>query len=298
MASRLKGIYQRVLPARVRTFLGVLRPGTEARLRHEILSYHRHQQGNTQFSAALAYIRKSGLAFFPSSFTRDYDRTDFEVSRDTESGLSYAVHRGRRLYFPVDMEPEMARDYYRQLLVEQDPRSPHCYATADFSPVEGDVIADVGAAEGIFCLENIEVAAHCYLFEPERKWIGALERTFQPWVKKVTIVTRYVSDHPGPETLTLDSYLRDVRVNFLKIDAEGDEIRVLRGAQDSLRQRLDRVVVCSYHHQQDEDALCSLLATAGYVVRPSDGWMLFLQDPNQKPPYFRRGLLRAEKPSS
>ena len=44
-------------------------------------------------------------------------------------------------------------------------KSPHSYVNDTFKVEAGDVVLDVGSAEGLFALDNIELATKVYVFE-------------------------------------------------------------------------------------------------------------------------------------
>lgn len=132
--------------------------------------------------------------------------------------MKYVIHEKKRLYFPKDWEIENIRSYYNNLCIEQDKDSPHRYETDRFVVQEGDVIADVGAAEGIWALHNAEKAEKIYLFECDKKWIATLQKTFEPWKEKYVIIDKYVSNTNDDKNVTLDSFLRKKRINFIKAD--------------------------------------------------------------------------------
>ncbi|GHT89349.1 hypothetical protein FACS1894137_18420 [Spirochaetia bacterium] len=121
--------------------------------------------------------------------------------------MNYVLHENKRLYFPREFDDKKARLYYYQLLTEQDQDSPHRYETSEFHVQDGDCIADIGSAEGIFALKNVERADKIYLFECDEKWIEALEKTFAPWNEKVVIVNKYVCDTTCNEFITLDDFM-------------------------------------------------------------------------------------------
>jgi FkbM family methyltransferase len=81
---------------------------------------------------------------------------------------------------------------------------------------------------------------------------------------------RHVRDgimEPGGdiEVRTLDSYeLDDVAV--IKIDVEGMEPSVLRGAADTIR-RCRPVIFAEEHNQAEHDAIAAVLEPAGYTMR-------------------------------
>jgi hypothetical protein len=94
--------------------------------------------------------------------------------------MRYVLHENKRLYFPEAWETEFIRAYYNGLCIEQDKDSPHRYEVGGYVVQEGDVIADVGTAEGIWALNNAEKAEKLYLFEHDREWIKVLCKTFYP----------------------------------------------------------------------------------------------------------------------
>lgn len=49
----------------------------------------------------------------------------------------------------------------------------------------------------------------------------------------------------------LDSYLENSEVTFIKADIEGDEMQMLRGAQNIIKNQKPRLAICIYHKPQD-----------------------------------------------
>lgn len=186
--------------------------------------------------------------------------------------------------------------YYRSLLIEQDPSSPHYYFSCGAEVREKDVVLDIGAAEGIFALEIIEKAKKVYLIEGDLSWIEPLKETFRPWRDKVTIIPRYVSDVNTEEFLTLDRLFFGNEVNFIKMDIEGHEEKALRGADFLLSSNADlTIVACSYHTHQAENNLRRILYEKGFSVEISSGYMIFFDGEKLQPPYLRRGLVVGKK---
>ncbi len=192
-----------------------------------------------QIAAAMESIRRGAISVFSFPGCERFDTLPVEVRVD-EEGFPWVDHGGKRLCFRRGSDPAKVASSYRALLREQDADSPHCYRTGGFEVEKGDVLLDVGSAEGIFALDNIERASHVVLFETDPSWIGALERTFGAWKDKVTIINKFASDTDGPDTVTVDTVLRDGGLGgpvFLKLDVEGAEERVLKGASEALSRR-------------------------------------------------------------
>ena len=269
----------------------------EEGLRAGILAYYaaaRPEEVSEELRAAAGYLKSRPLTFFPSAFTEKYKAGGVEVFSAPANKLKYVLSGGRRLYFKRKSSAAAIKRNFTNLLMEQDLHSPHRYLAEGFAVDDGDVLADIGAAEGNFTLSVIEKIAKAFLFETDPEWVEALTATFAPWKGKVEIVNRYVSDTPGGGNVTLDGFFAGGKLDFVKVDAEGAEEKVLKGADRLLsRGAALKVALCAYHRQDDEEKLSALLRLKNFELSVSEGYMLYPPDSGQKPPYFRRGLIRA-----
>jgi hypothetical protein len=105
--------------------------------------------------------------------------------------------------------------------------------------LDGDIVADIGAAEGIFALSVVEKEKEIYLFECEEKWIEVLKKTFEPWQEIVRIVNKYIMDDSADKSITLDDFFLNKEINFVKADIEGYETLLLKGAKKALSNQTD-----------------------------------------------------------
>jgi hypothetical protein len=246
------------------------------------------------------FIKDHGLVNFPYPFILKYDTDDIEVLNVAGRDERYVLHEGKRLFFKKTWEDAKIKSYYNSLLIEQDPHSPHHYfGKSEYLPSGDDVIADVGAAEGIWALSMIERCGKAYLFESDKEWIGALEATFEPWKDKVVIVDRFVgSGDDGENFVKLDSFFEDKRIDCIKADIEGAEEEMLRGGTVVFRDKISKAVICSYHKRGDEQMIKSCLAGYGFdKIETSNGYMIFgaFEEEALEPPYLCRGLVFARK---
>lgn len=243
----------------------------------------------------LRFIEKEGVHVFPYDFIKKYDYKKVEVFMDSSNGLNYVVYNGNRLYYKRGFEKRQIQRRFNMSLIEQDLNSAHCYTDQNFKVESNDTLVDIGVAEGNFSFMNVDKASKVYLFEADAGWLEALNCTFSPWKEKVTIVNKFVSNKDSDTTVSLNAYFRDLPVNFIKIDVDGEEANLLKGADNLMNKDKLKVAICTYHNQDDAHDFDELLKKKSFVTRFSNGYMLFYFDPNFKPPYFRKGVIRAAK---
>jgi len=250
-----------------------------------------------EIESVLKYLRTNPIAVYPYDYQNQYIAEDIEVFDDHDKGLRYVLLDGKRLYFKKRWSRQKIRKLYNLLSKEQDIRSPHRYLTSQFKFDDGEVLIDVGAAEGNFALSIVEKASRLILFETDKEWIEPLNATFEPWKNKVMIVNKFVSDVTNSRNTKLDDFISIEEAGiFLKIDIEGGESRLLQGCKRILKdQKPLKIAICTYHKQGDEKEFLSLFTQNGFKTSHSDGYMLFYYDKKITAPYFRRGLIRAER---
>jgi FkbM family methyltransferase len=156
----------------------------------------------------------------------------------------------------------------------------------------GDVVYDVGANIGFFTIVAGRLGARVYAFEPAPENAARIARNIELNGLDADVCEAAVWDGEGGVSLvagdsgsewetvagggvrsvTLDAFARaHVPPDVLKIDVEGAECRVLRGAHEVLR-RPPRLVVCEAHGHEAVAEVRALLAgwtieTAGSEFR-------------------------------
>lgn len=243
--------------------------------RNDVLARYENSE-NEEIQKILSYIRKNDLNVFNYDFVLKYDNVKIDVLYDDSCNMHYVLHNEKPLYFPREYDEEKIANYYKSLLIEQDEESPHkyCYGNVDVLP--NDVILDVGVAEGNFTLEHIDIISHAYLIEADEKWIEALERTFLPYSDKVTIIKAFVSSINDDRHRSLDAIVKDVKIDFIKMDIEGGEEESLKGAKMLLENSSNmKAAICCYHSEEDENILSSQMMKYGFSVSVSEGYMWF-----------------------
>jgi FkbM family methyltransferase len=187
-----------------------------------------------------------------------------------------------RIYYEGEFEPETA-ELFRRLVRP------------------GMVVFDIGANVGAHALplaKMVGVEGHVYMFEPTQWAFAKLQHnlSLNPELKHVTLENMALSDHDATEEsysirsqwsvegekgvleegniefATLDSYCNDhgiEGVDFIKLDVDGFETKILRGGQAMLdRMRPILLVEMSDYWQrqggESARAMIDILDQAGY----------------------------------
>lgn len=237
----------------------------------------------------------SSTEIIPYPFSLNYDYKKVDVFWDESVEMFYILINNKRLYYNRSYKTsEDVQKSATYSAIEQDIDSPHRYLNKDFEIEPGDIVADLGTAEGNFALEVVEKAKALYLFETEEIWVEALKKTFEPWKEKVFIINKYVSDFDDDRNVTLENFFKNIDISAIKMDIEGAEIKVLNASKKLLGERNLKLVITTYHRQSDAKNIKNLLNELGYKTAFSKGFMLFIYD-SLTPPYFRNGLIKAKK---
>ena len=266
-----------------------------------ILKYEDDKDPDIQ--ATLEYWKTHDLTVFNQHVDKN-SGTMHRVFFDDPCGLPYIVFATesgnlRKMFFPhgYGFTEFNGERFVNHLLKEQEPTSPHLYIKGDHKVNAGDVVIDAGVCEGNFALHYVDICSKMYLFECAPKWIKALRQTFRDDGDKVTIIPRFVSDVTDDKNITLDDALPDLRGQniFFKADIEGAEPKALRGAKRLLTENRVKASVCAYHNSDDCMRIKAIFRKYGYSVSTSDGWMIFMYDPNIfDTADFRKGIVYAE----
>jgi hypothetical protein len=238
---------------------------------------------------AYSFMGKHGLTSYPYNYALEYQNKEIIVEKDNQFNLSFVMHNGKKLYFPEHYSNEKIKKDYRALLIEQDARSAHRYVRS-YDDLKDKILLDVGAAEGIFSLDTIELTKGTILFECMEYWQKPLTATFARWTGKVTLVKKYVGDKSIDDFIALDDYFSNKPINnlFIKMDIEGAERAALEGARSILNSGKNvQAAICTYHRAGDPEFMDAWLKRAGYSTEFSDGLMYW----NKR---VSKGVIRAK----
>lgn len=219
-------------------------------------------------------------------------------------GLPYVVHKKKhKVFFPKRMsEMEALADYQYFTQIEGIlgggalVKSPHNYQDSEFCIEDGEVLLDVGCAEALFTIDNIDRIKKAYLLECGCQWKKPLLHTFEQYQQKIKLIDKMVSDVTTKRSIRLVDALSDCETQqehfFVKMDIEGYERHVIQGNEDFFRNNKIKLSCCTYHRQDDGIVIENLLKSFGYSTRYSQGYIL--TDMNGIHfPYFRHGVIYA-----
>ena len=269
-------------------------------LRNLVLSLPREVK--EKYADECAYVESLSpdeLRFITFPYPEDEDRVWKGTLIGKEKGLFYVIHTDKKkLFFPGH------DDNYDDLVNREGligtgllAKSPHCYQDKDFKVENGDILLDVGCAEAIFALDNIEKVAKAYLFESDSVWRKPLRLTFAPYADKTVIINKLVSDRTTRKSTRLvdavaGEMLSDAHF-FVKMDIEGWERTVIEGNAEFFKSAKVKLSCCVYHRQDDATVIEKMLKDMGYKTRFSEGWMLPTINGIHYP-YFRHGVIYAQ----
>lgn len=257
----------------------------------KILSFLKY---NSQYHEEYLYLKKNKFNVFPYEFTKRYSWKSISIQKDENNRFFY-LYKGKKMYFKKSMKKEEIMKYVNSILLEQDEHSPHNY---NLDVVKNNknikVIADIGAAEGFLTLELIDKIDKAYLFECDTEWGEALQQTFKNYKDKVEIVNKFLGKDNNNETITLDMFFQNKKIDFIKADIEGSEIDMCLGGEKTF-QKLYNIAICTYHKHNDAEILKKILLNFKFKVRFTKGYMIFLYDNNLKKPYLRHGVILGYK---
>lgn len=275
-------------------------------LRRKIIGYYMvNPELSGDYNNEIIHIKKTNDLIFPYKKIKTIEHVS--AGMDSDLRMPYVIHNGKRLYFPSQMTVENIAGIYRNYIENEcilgggyREKEPHKYESEHIKVEDGDVLLDIGCAEALFALDHIEKVKKVYLIESDPYWVDALNATFKPYASKVSIVRKYISDKDTDNSITLKTLLQNDESDslFIKMDIEGYERMVIDSSIKFLAgKKKVKIVCCTYHRANDFTELSDLLTSNGFRTEASDGYMIFPFGGELQPPYFRKGVLRAEKKS-
>lgn len=171
---------------------------------------------------------------------------------------------------------------YQVLSETFDENDWHYYQKEHTKVENGEIILDIGTAEGLFPLTVIDRCEQVYLVEPGRQFVDCLKMTFASHSEKISLFNVAVGNTDGEIPFTedsldgkvsdsssedayqipifkIDTLLKDKKITYLKADIEGFEYEMLLGASQTIRQNKPKIAITTYHTENDPKAIIELV---------------------------------------
>lgn len=208
-----------------------------------------------------------------------------------------------KLYYPNGITiywPKIYKYEFLNFVYEEVYGSKGCIyefpGKADISPDDG--VIDGGACEGLFSLYCLSKGASVISIEPNPVVANALKRTLEPWIEKgkAIVVEQLLGSKAGEMDLiinttnvgsssivdgwvtgssvnvpmiTLDQLIKELnlsRVDFVKLDVEGAEREVVKGARATIEEFQPKWAIAGYHLPDDYYVLIKLLKNMYHIL--------------------------------
>jgi FkbM family methyltransferase len=158
----------------------------------------------------------------------------------------------------------------------------HYYQKKHTEIEAGDILLDIGAAEGLFSLTVIGKCSHVYMVEPGEAFNRSLHKTFRQYTDKVTICNVATGNEDGEiffsedsldgkisdgtelnatkvEIKKVDTLMGNNKITYLKADIEGFELEMLKGAERTIKSNKPKIAITTYHDQNDPEEIIALI---------------------------------------
>ena len=171
------------------------------------------------------------------------------ITSETDYTVVKLKNIERVLYWPNACELEKLYQYISEIFNERDW---HYYEPKETIVEKGDVVLDCGASEGLFSLKSYNKVKSLYIVEPLKIFIDALEKTFKE-ADKAEIINCALSESSSSNTSTIDELFaqKNIEINYIKADVEGGEMKLLKGARETITRYKPKIAITVYHSEND-----------------------------------------------
>lgn len=250
----------------------------------------------------------------PRLVGRKFARRDkIEIIPDQE-GLNIVRVAGKPYVWPQGASIDHLLVMLSEILL---PEHPHQYLWGQTQIAAGDTVLDIGSCEGSFAALAVEKGANVIAVEPSPMMQRIIRRLFEvrelppahiaacalgtvsgmvnlveesqfPGYARVNGFNAPSSTSIDVPIMTLDALvdqLQLTKLDFIKCDAEGLDVEILRSGEKTLRRFHPKVAICTYHEDDDYQDLWHYLKQFDYEIKGKG----FLRTPSR----FRPMMLHA-----
>jgi FkbM family methyltransferase len=255
---------------------------------------HRHWRRDTGVS--LGWLARSS-----SRLDRRFAESAVIQRTEAADGLDVVTINGTRFIWPHHSPLKGLVMTAAELMLTEHP---HQYLWGGTMIKQDDVVIDVGCCEGSFAAKAAEMGGRVVVVEPSKVMLGVIEKLFmlrglgQPIYAPMALgasgetlidFTDNITN-PGASRIgqsadaeadktantypvrltTLDAMVDELkltRLDFIKCDAEGYDLDVLRGAMKTVARFRPKLALCTYHKHDHFAEMKKLLGGLGYTIR-------------------------------
>lgn len=184
------------------------------------------------------------------------------------------------LFWPLEFD---IQSIYQVTSETFDVNDWHYYRKKHTTVQKGDILLDIGTAEGLFPLIVTNECQKLFLVEPSRLFVKCLEKTFEPYKDKVIIYNVAVGNIDGEIDFFEDSISgrigetrnenankiginridtlipKEEKITYLKADIEGFEYEMLKGAENTIKRNKPKIAITTYHTENNAQDIIDLI---------------------------------------
>jgi FkbM family methyltransferase len=244
------------------------------------------------FSQKTPHPSLASLLRRPSLIERDFLEKSAISTHPKGEYLEVRIN-GEIFLWPVGMDLESLL----RSVAEQSELHPHKYDWGNTRIAKDDVVIDIGACEGSFSVYAASRGSQVVAVEPCRKMIALVEKLFElRHLARPVLINKLIGSSTGEayfcvdseniaaskivptpidgsyplEVVTLDRLVQSLnlqRVDFIKCDAEGADVEIIKSGKETLRRFRPKIAVTTYHADDHFRVLAEYLSGLGYRIR-------------------------------
>lgn len=196
-----------------------------------------------------------------------------------------------------------------------NPNGHFFYENDNIQISEDDIIFDCGANMGMFAAYAASKGAKVYCFEPSPSTQKLLQKTQKIYPNNIIIIPKAISCQSGIElfcetdniganhlassvmqeqlqtinllevdTISISDFVKEQNIipTYIKIDIEGSERNLLKGAKNFFENYNPKIVMAIYHNSYDANVFISYFSNLNYKYQIDKGNLFVWKDNEEK----------------